>query len=512
MKIDRVKNAKKNVIFGILYKAVLIIMPFITRTVIQYTIGTEYLGLNSLLKSILSVLSLSELGFSSAIVYSMYKPVAEDDYKALCSLLNFYRKIFKIIGIIILAIGVVILPFVPRLIHGDCPENTNIYVIYLIYVIDTAISYLLFAYLSSILAAYQRNDVVSFNNMIFVLLMNTAQVLMLIVFRNYYLFTLMMPLFTVLNNLRIYIVARRMFPNIIPKGWPSRDVIEDVKTRVKGVFLIKLCIQTRNSLDSIFISFFLGLSMTAIYNNYYYIMFAAVSMMTIISPSIAGGVGNSIVTDSVEKNYNDLIKFEFLYLRIAGWMTTCLLCLIQPFMKIWMGDSMVLPLNTVILFAAYFYALMMGDMKFLYIEATGMWWDYKFVFIIQTITNLILNYTLGKWLGVFGIILATLLSIFLLDFCYGTRIVFYKYFGAEKLQQYYRRQFMYVGVTTLVTALTFLLCSLIKLGNIEVLLIRTLICSVVPNILYFIIYRNYNLAKDSMRWFKSVVIGKRVSI
>jgi len=97
MKIDRVKNAKKNVVFGILYKAVLIIMPFITRTVIQYTIGTEYLGLNSLLKSILSVLSLSELGFSSAIVYSMYKPVAEDDYETLCSLLNFYRKIFKII-------------------------------------------------------------------------------------------------------------------------------------------------------------------------------------------------------------------------------------------------------------------------------------------------------------------------------------------------------------------------------------------------------------------------------
>jgi len=511
MKIDRVKNAKKNVVFGILYKAVLIIMPFITRTVIQYTIGTEYLGLNSLLKSILSVLSLSELGFSSAIVYSMYKPVAEDDYETLCSLLNFYRKIFKIIGIIIIAIGVVILPFVPKLIHGNCPENINIYVVYLIYVADTAISYLLFAYLSSILAAYQRNDVISFNNMIFVLLLNTAQILMLVVFRNYYLFTLMMPMFTVLNNLRIYIVARRMFPNIIPKGWPSRNVIEDVKTRVKGVFLIRLCVQTRNSLDSIFISFFLGLSMTAIYNNYYYIMYAAISMMTIISPSIAGGVGNSIVTDSVEKNYNDLIKFEFLYLRIAGWVTVCLLCLIQPFMKIWMGDNMVLPMDSVVLISAYFYALMMGDMKFVYIEATGMWWDYRYVFILQTITNLILNYALGKWLGVFGIILATFLSIFLLDFCYGTRIVFYKYFGEKKLPRYYMRQFMYIGVTTFIGAFTFFLCSLVVLGNIETLLIRSLICLIVPNILYHIIYKNYNLANASIQWFKSVLFGRKLS-
>ena len=106
-------------------------------------LGAEYLGLNSLFTSILQVLSISELGIGSAIVFSMYKPIAEDDKDTLCALLNIYRKIYYCIGTIILILGLLALPYLPHLISGSHPENINIYILYLIFLFNTVVSYYL---------------------------------------------------------------------------------------------------------------------------------------------------------------------------------------------------------------------------------------------------------------------------------------------------------------------------------------------------------------------------------
>ena len=127
MKLDRVKNAKRNIVFGFVSKAVSIVLPFLIRTVIIRTLGAEYLGLNGLFASILQVLNMSELGFSSAVVYSMYRPIAENDDDAICALLNFYRKVYRIIGFGILIAGLAILPFLRYLIKdGAVPNGINI--------------------------------------------------------------------------------------------------------------------------------------------------------------------------------------------------------------------------------------------------------------------------------------------------------------------------------------------------------------------------------------------------
>ena len=67
MRIEKTKNASRNIIFGILLKLYQILLPFVIRTVMMYTIGVEYLGLNSLFISVLQVLNLAELGVGSAI-------------------------------------------------------------------------------------------------------------------------------------------------------------------------------------------------------------------------------------------------------------------------------------------------------------------------------------------------------------------------------------------------------------------------------------------------------------
>ena len=172
MKLDVVGNAKKNLIFGAINKGIILILPFIVRAVINTKLSSEYLGLNSLFSSILTVLNLSELGFSSAIVYHMYQPAAENDTDRICALLNLYRKIYAIVGIIVLILGLAIIPLLPHFVNGLYPKEINLTGIYLIFLADTVISYFMYAYLSSLITVYQRNDLNSMINTVISVALN----------------------------------------------------------------------------------------------------------------------------------------------------------------------------------------------------------------------------------------------------------------------------------------------------------------------------------------------------
>ena len=143
---SRTKNGIRNIGSGIINRILLIVFPFITRTILLYSLGSEYLGLNSLFTSILTVLNLAELGFGSALVFSMYKPIAENDKKKICALLSIYKKIFVTIGILIAILGIAITPFIPKIINGDIPANANIYILYIIFLVRQSIYYIIFLF------------------------------------------------------------------------------------------------------------------------------------------------------------------------------------------------------------------------------------------------------------------------------------------------------------------------------------------------------------------------------
>ena len=141
MKINRTKNAARNMVMGFINKIIVLLLPFLVRTAFIYSLGAEYLGLNSLFSSILSVLSVAELGFSSAVVFSMYEPIAKNQQAKICALLNYYRSIYRVIGTAVLIGGVVLMPFLPRLINGECPDELNIYILFAMYLFNTVSSY-----------------------------------------------------------------------------------------------------------------------------------------------------------------------------------------------------------------------------------------------------------------------------------------------------------------------------------------------------------------------------------
>ena len=182
MQFNRTKNATRNIIFGLLQRVYQLLVPFVMRTAMIYWLGVEYLGLDGLFTSILSVLNLAELGVGSAMVYSMYKPVAEEDHKTICALMNLYKIYYRIIGFIVLIGGLIICPFVPQLISGGLPKGLNIYVLFLLNLATTVLSYWLFSYKNSLLQAYQRADIVSKVTMIVNTVRYILQFVLLILF------------------------------------------------------------------------------------------------------------------------------------------------------------------------------------------------------------------------------------------------------------------------------------------------------------------------------------------
>ncbi len=506
MQIDVVNNAKKNLSFGLMNRMILLLCPFIERIAIRSVLGAEYLGLGSLFSSVITVLSLSELGFSAAMVYNMYKPAGEKNIGKMNALLNYYRRVYRLIGLAILGAGVALIPFLPSLIEGSPPEGVSLTGLYLVYLGNTAASYFLYAYLSSLIVVHQRDDVQSLINSVVKILLTGAQLAVLYTTGNYLLFSLLMPLFTVLNNLLLGWRVHRMFPQYRPAGDLTRQDRAEIRKHVAGTFIQQACTVTRNSLDSICISGFLGLTMTAIYNNYYLIINGVTAFTGLVTAAFTGGVGNHVATRTPEENYSEMKRLDFVYLWLGGWCMICLLCLYQPFMKLWMGADMLLPGSAVLLLSLYFYLLKMGDMRSMYTSASGLWWDQRWRAVGETVMNVVLNIVLGKLIGIHGIILATMISLFLCNYLWAAWITFRRYFSVSRLPDYYRYQGTQTLVTLLAGAAAYGLCVLLSPESPALqLAVRAAVCLLVPNLIFFAVYR-----KNPLFAFAKATILQRI--
>lgn len=337
-RLERSKNTKRNMIVGEIDRITGILLPFFVRTMIIHMIGAEYLGLTSLFYSIVQMLNLTEMGFGTAIVYSMYVPVARNDREMVNSLLSFYSKVYRIVGTAVAAAGLLLMPFLPGLIRDETPDGVHIYGLYLIYLANAVAGYFIFPERKALLTAHQRDDLGGRIHIFTQLFMYAAQAVIVALSRNYYLYAAMLPAASVCYSLLCARQAKRKYPAYTGGGRIREEQRREIQKQVAGLTIRKAAVMSRNSVDSIFISAFLGLEAAAVYANYYYIMDSIVMVLAVIRVSMAGGVGNSIAVETKEKNLKDMGRIDFLFMWVSGWCAICLLCLYQPFMELWAGD------------------------------------------------------------------------------------------------------------------------------------------------------------------------------
>lgn len=501
--MGRTKNASRNIIWGIINKVVSLVLPFICRTVLLYEMGAEYTGLGGLFGSVLQVLSLAELGFGTAIVYSMYKPLAEEDTPKVCALLNFYKKVYHIVGALILAIGVILVPFLQYLIKGTSPEGINIYVLYSIYLFNSVISYFLFSYKCSLLIAAQRNDISLKIGLFVTTAMYAGQIAVIILFHNYYVFALVMPLMTIINNIVTAQVATRRYPQYVCRGQLDKSEIKILKDNTTAMLFYKIGDVIQKSFDNIVVSAFMGLSLLTVFQNYNYIQTSVAAFLTMIVSSILASVGNSIAVESVEKNYRDFNKFTLIYMLISGWGTVCMVCLYQPVMKLWVGEELLLPMELAVLFAVYFYAARIGDICYTYRQAAGLWKYDKWRPIIESVTNLALNIWWIQTIGMSGVLLSTIVCSVFITFTWGT-IVLFKYYFGKSPRHYVASQIYYALMTVIVCGITYRCCEFVTLDGMAGILVRLVICAFIPAIAFWVMLFWRSEYKDA----KDFVFGK----
>lgn len=502
MKIQRTKNAKRNIIWGLLCKAFTLILPFVVRTVFIYKLGSEYLGLNSLFISIMNMLNITELGISSAIVFSMYGPIANDDRESIYALLNFYRKAYWTVGAIITIVGLSLVPFIGYFIKGDIPVELNVTKLFLMYLASTVVNYFLYAYKKSLFEAFQRNDILSKIDLVSVGLTNVCQLLVLFVADGvaaFYWYVWILFGFNVMSNLFVAFLSKRFFPGYCCRGKIEKETLNGLKKQISGLFIGKICLMTRNSLDSIFVSAFIGLTMTTIYSNYFYVLTAVISIMGVISNAMLAGVGNSIKLETETKNYNDFMKFNFMYMWIAGVISITMFCIYENFMLVWVGPDLTMPTLFSFLFSLYFYLLKVGDMRAMYSAAVGIWWENRYRSIVEVLINLCLKFAFVYFWGVYGVIVATILPLIVVNNFGGAQILFKNYFKTFSIREYVYENILYLGIA-LVVGLGCFLLSVNMSGGILGLILKSCVCIVLSNLCFFFFYKNKLIFKNSKDW------------
>lgn len=488
MSDSRTKNTKRNIIFSYMDVLITFFFRFISRTVIVRTLGEQYLGLSSLFTSVLGVLSMAELGFSSAIVFNMYKPIAEKDLPTVRALLRYYRTIYRRIGVFILITGTAMAPLIPNLIKGDTPEDINLYLLYFLYLLNTGVSYLLFAYKTALLNALQRMDLAKVAYAIADFFQYTMQIISLLAFRNYYLFVFWMLIGTVAKNFFAAYISNKKFPQYFCDGDLKPAIKSDILSRVKGLLVCNISGVTYTTLDSIILSSFIGLSTVAIYNNYIVIWNAVASFIVLIRRAMQASVGNSVALESREKNYRDMQLWQFLFSVIATFCVTCMLSLYQPFMKIWMGTRLLLPIQDVVLLCCWFFVNVVQHSYYLYLSGNGLWWELRWAYICATVCNLLLNIILGKKFGTTGIIFASLFANTAVGLFWQCSIIFKLYFK-RSAKDFWLQQACYFVVGGISAGFAFIINECIEIDSFIGLIIRLMICVISSVGIQYILYR-----------------------
>lgn len=501
----RTKNSIKNIIIALCCNVVTLLINFFSQKLLIQSLGIEYSGLNSVLSNIISMLSISELGIGTAIIYHLYKPISENDIPKIKSLMNFYKKAYNIIALVILVIGISILPFLSQFIE-EKQIAENIYLVYLIFLSDSVISYLA-TYKRSLIYANQKNRVVDLIHVLYVLLMNSIQIFILINYKNYIAFLIVKVLCRGLENIIITVVANKLYPYLKDKTIEKIDseISKDIKSRVGAQIFHSIGGYIVLGTDNLLISKFLGLTIAGIYGNYILIINAANVVLSQIFSSITASVGNLLVEGNSKKNYDTYKRISFVNFIVYTFCAIIFYFAINNFIRLWLGTTDYLFNNiTVLLLTINFYMQGMRKTMQTFATAAGICRENKYVPIIESTANLVFSIILLKFIGINGVILGTIISTFVL-FLYGfPKYIYSPIFKKDKIK--YISEFIKYSLVFIVIFVINIIVNLILPDinpMINIILSIIIHCIIVSIMLMFIYHKN-----NQYIWIKQNLLKK----
>lgn len=505
MKSERKKSSFKNMITAVSSNVLTIIVGLVAQAIFIKILGSEYLGLNGLFSNVISMLGIVELGMGSAIIYNMYKPIAEEDHEKIKSLMQFYKKSYRIITLIISIIGIMIIPFIKYIVDIESVTvDINVYLVYILFLLETICSYIL-SYKRSMLYADQKEYITNIIHMGYTILVNTMQLTFLYFTHDYYLYLIIKVMMRLVENIVISSYVNRRYSYLLDNNVTKLDskTEKDIFQKIKALFFHKIGTFIVSGTDNIIISKYLGLVTVGLYSNYYMIINAVQTVINHIIQATRASVGNLLVTESKTKQFDIFNKIRFVNFWISCFSSICIFVIMDSFITIWIGYKFVLPTKVLLVLVINFFIVSSRSTYGAFKEAAGIFYEDRFVPIIESLLNIVLSIIFVKKFGLMGVFMGTIGSGLVL-WCYSyPKYVYNKLFG-RKISDYMKETIYYFIIFILIAGFTYSLAILISFDNVYLQFIsNVLIALIVPNVIMLLLFSK----DENFKYFINMLKG-----
>lgn len=481
MNDSRIRNTVINTMFGIGSYLITIVLSFVMRTVFIHTLGVQYNGVSGVFSDIFTMLSISELGISTAIATALYKPLKENDIVQLRKYMQFYKVAYRYIAGFIFIVGIIITPFLNYLIKDVPGINESLYVIFILYLIKTTTSYLII-YKSTLLNAAQKQYVVKRLEIICVIFKYFIEIILLIIFSNFILYLIVEILLGIFQNLIVTHKAEKEYPDIFVVSKERLSTTEKKKLLkdVKGLSMFKISSSIGNSIDNVMISSMISTTMVGYLSNYTMIRRQIEALLTQFFSAVLPSVGNLVAEKNDEKQYLVFNRIYYISFLAVCFCSTSFATLSQPFISVWLGDAYLLEnrVSQIIAIDLFLFVLLQAIASFR--TANGMFVKGQYRPLVTAILNVLLTVFFIRQYGIWGAILATVICRLATQW-YDSFLLF-KYVFMKPFYNFIIRYVWYFFVFLSNMFLTHLLVGFISTDNaIVTLCLMSVICVVFTN-------------------------------
>lgn len=498
---SRTKRVALNSFFGIIAYIINLLLTFILQRLFVKYLGYELQGLNNFFISIINTLNVAELGIGAAITFSLYKPLSDNDQEKVAAIIILFRNLYFVIGIIVLCLSIVIIPFLPSLSGGSYGLN-DLIVPYAIFVCNTLLTYI-FTYNQTIIVADFKNYIQSIIIAVTKIVMIGLQITVLILFRNYWLFVLIMLLISTTSNIcfSIYVAKKYPYLRTFKKSKLEKQERQKIKSNVFALIYHRIGNYIMQGSDGIIISAFLGLTLLGYYSNYLTLIGAFTTLLAAIFSGMSSGFGNLIV--STDRNHVKAVfeKARFVNFAITMLMTVGIFVMSEQFFDLWLTHETVLPNFTVAFICLNFYissySRMLGDIR----AAAGIFQPDKYLHVVMAVIKLVISLILVNFWGIAGVLIGTTV-------CYVAKeVIVLPWIGAKfiyggNVRNYYMTFLKDFIITVIACIVCFLINSCIFTGNLILnFVLGIVLCVAVCTVLIVVI----NFKTEEFKYLLSLV-------
>lgn len=511
-KRSRTKNTLISASTGLLGYLVTYLVAFVYRTVFIHSLGKVYLGVEGLFSNILALLSLAELGISTAISFSLYKPLAENDKETIKSLMTYFRKFYIAIAAFIAVAGVILTPFIDFFIKEPPDIKEPLWLIYLLYLASTVASYGI-VYKQTLINADQKVYIVSIVQNLTTVLRSILQMVWLITIGSFIPILVIQIVSQLLSNYVLAIKADKLYPFLRTKPIKPLDIStkESISKKIKALFLYKIGAVVVAGTDNILISKFIGIVLVGVYTNYNTLLSMAKTLTNFFIKAVTPGVGNLAVTKTPAEGQRIFHELNFLVFYIFSLLTLEFSVLLNPFITLWIGSDYLLDGFTVSILLINFYLYGMHQTQLIYRNVLGLYIYCRWKPVAEAIINISASLLFIRYFGLPGVFLGTFTSFVTTTF-WVEPYVLYKHYFKRGAKVYCVNYLQYAVFTTGVVSTCKFATKSFELSSWAALIIMGVVLVLIHAFLVLMVFRKKQEFASSFRRICFIVesIVKRI--